>query len=650
MGNKLIFYVISCAVLIGIVGMMISIYNEYSLFEKSIKSRFEKIEKSYMNSLSLSLFKMNIEQVRSVMEGIISDPDINFVEIKDSDQEYDFHIKLGVKEKESYSSTNIKIIYVDPENAEESPQNLGILSIQATQKNLNLKIKKQLTFFAIVQFFQIIFISLTIYWIFKHLVAKHLDKISSYVETLDHTDLSKSDLILERETKSERDEIDGVVVSINKMRKKVGASHKKMVDLNLNLNKLIGVATKEIQEEKFKLNDLLNNMKQAIFTFGKDFKISSPVSKYSEEIFEENIVGKSIFELLFFNIRKGTKEHSSLKNAFDFAFQVDRFQFIGIEHSFPEKVFLPGRKKGKGISLKLSYGAIADAKGLVRSIQCVAEDISELEDYHLDSSGEYFNFLFIKEISKIKNKKELAKKCKISIQSAFSVLENFVSPLSDTYNKEHFQENLMKTFNDLRRTFFEENEFLTILDELKWSMETLLDPLQNVDYQVESTNIVCDILDLLLKYQGSLAIFIDIDFSLNIKLLDTVLEKVKDLKTTFLNLFEYVFLVRKVEDIDSEKLRKVVQVAKLYPEFERTIDLIQQRSRLIYFLLQGIGEVELSVVFGKMSFLVKMMPERRFLNQSILENNLIKPYKQFLDKTSNIQEELPKKFKKKIAA
>ncbi|MDC0254313.1 hypothetical protein OAK75_05400 [Bacteriovoracales bacterium] len=630
--------------------MTISIYNEYSLFEKSIKNRFKQIEKSHMNSLSLSLYKMDIEQVKSVMEGIISDPDISFIEIRDGEQEYNFHIKLGEKEEDSYSFKKIKIMYVDSENAENQPLNIGTLSVQATQKNLNLKIKKQLTFFAIVQFFQLIFISLIIYGIFKHLVVKHLDKISSYVESLDHTDLSKPDLILERKSKQEKDEIDEVVVSINKMRKKVGASHKNMVDLNLNLNKLIGVATKEIQEEKFKLNDLLNNMKQAIFTFGKDFIISSPVSKYSEEIFEDNIVGKNIFELLYFNIRKGTKEHSSLKNAFDFAFEVDRFQFIGIEHSFPEKVFLPGKRKGKGISLKLSYGAIVDAKGLVKAIQCVGEDITELEDYHLDSSGEYFNFLFIKEISKIKNKKELAKKCKTSIQNVFSVLENFVSPLSDTYDKEYFQEHLITTFTDLKRTFFLENELSIILDELKWSMENLLDPSQKVDYQVESTNIVCDILDHLLKYQGSLALFINIDFSLNIKLLDTVLEKVEDIKTTFLNLFEYVFLVRKVESIDSEKLKKVVQVAKLYPEFERTIDLIQQRSRLIYFLLQGIGEVELSSVFGKMSFLVKMMPERRFLNESILENNLINPYKQFLDKTSNIQEELPKKFQKKVAA
>ena len=44
--------------------------------------------------------------------------------------------------------------------------------------------------------------------------------------------------------------------------------------------------------------------------------------------------------------------------------------------------------------------------------------------------------------------------------------------------------------------------------------------------------------------------------------------------------------MRELDKIDEKRLQKVVQVAKLYPEFERTIDLIQQRSRYLAFLLK----------------------------------------------------------------
>ena len=109
------------------------------------------------------------------------------------------------------------------------------------------------------------------------------------------------------------------------------------------------------------------------------------------------------------------------------------------------------------------------------------------------------------------------------------------------------------------------------------------------------------------------------------------------MEKVFKNLFEYVFLVREIDKIDEEKLKKVVQVAKLYPEFERTIDLIQQRSRLLSFLLKGVGEEELSSTYQKLSSKVKIMPERSRLTEAIIENNLIEPYKEVLENTKDIE-------------
>ena len=63
----------------------------------------------------------------------------------------------------------------------------------------------------------------------------------------------------------------------------------------------------------------------------------------------------------------------------------------------------------------------------------------------------------------------------------------------------------------------------------------------------------------------------------------TIQEKVADLKRVMVNLLEYVFLVRSVDDLDEEKISNAPKKARLYAEFDNIIMLIRHRSRLIAF-------------------------------------------------------------------
>ena len=97
------------------------------------------------------------------------------------------------------------------------------------------------------------------------------------------------------------------------------------------------------------------------------------------------------------------------------------------------------------------------------------------------------------------------------------------------------------------------------------------------------------------------------------------------------NFFEYVFLIRDVKDIKEEHFKKAVKNVALYPDFKRTLTLIEQRSRLISFLFKGMMEDELSLSYKKLSFLVRQMPESSKISKSIFQHNLITPYKEVLD-------------------
>ena len=113
----------------------------------------------------------------------------------------------------------------------------------------------------------------------------------------------------------------------------------------------------------------------------------------------------------------------------------------------------------------------------------------------------------------------------------------------------------------------------------------------------------------------------------------------------FKNLFEYVFLVREIHNIDRESLERVAGVARLYPEFDNTIDLIHQRAKLLGCLLNAVMEDELSKIYNSLAKLVAQMPDRKRLTESIIKFSLIDPYKVILEKTEDIETQLTERMK-----
>ena len=79
-----------------------------------------------------------------------------------------------------------------------------------------------------------------------------------------------------------------------------------------NLEEKVKLATAHIEEEKQKVANLLNNMKQAIFSIDKDLKIIAPASAFSREVFESDIVGTDIFDTLFKDVDKSSEEYSQV--------------------------------------------------------------------------------------------------------------------------------------------------------------------------------------------------------------------------------------------------------------------------------------------------------------------------------------------------
>ena len=412
-------------------------------------------------------------------------------------------------------------------------------------------------------------------------------------------------------------------------------------------NELITIEKKKLEKNKREINGLLEHMGTALFCIGPKFEVFSPVSKYTQNIFGEDILGKSVLDFLFFNIRKGTKSYSDMLTVFAIVYGSDEIQYFGLEDNLPKSVTLPDKNNVKGKILKLSYAPFYDEEGLVEKILCMANDVTESEKHLKNAEEDQENYKFMTEIMDIENKEEIAKKLEYFIKKDFKILEDFVSPMSDTYSADYFYSCLKNAIKEVKVNIKGLKNLEVLFDKYLYSLEKF----NKVSYyginpQNEGASTICDILDTLLKYADCLNRFIDVDLNFNFSYNDLILEKVHDIEKIYKNLFEYAFLVKDINNFEADNIQKILSRAQLYPDFEKTIGLIQQRSRHVSFLFKGIMESELSALYDNVSLQVQQVPDRTRLTEFVFQHNLLETYKLILEENRGLEVHLQQKEKK----
>tara|TARA_Y100001954_G_scaffold239556_1_gene315619 strand:+ start:1614 stop:3806 length:2193 start_codon:yes stop_codon:yes gene_type:complete len=430
-------------------------------------------------------------------------------------------------------------------------------------------------------------------------------------------------------------------MQIDEDNKQVRVLLNQVENFNENLEEIVAEKTSEVQ-------GLLNNIKLSILSVGKNFEVVLPFSSYSKSFFGRDVLGVNIFNLIYSNFKKGTREYEELVHNWPKCFSISEKESFSEKYNLlPKKVTLPDQMTKKGKTLKLSYAPIYEKDNSISKIMIIAEDITENEKSLVEIEDDALSFSFVKEIMSIDEKPLLEEKMIKAINLILDVLEDFVSPLSDTYHKAYFDAELSKIFSLLKESFTSNpilikktNDVFTYLKSD--DMESINKLNKRMNHQYDASNKVCALLDVYIKYGAVFNLFYPFDFKFDKSFYEKILEKVENLKKVFKNLFEYVFLVREVYKIDQEELDRVSRVAMLYPDFERTISLIHQRSKLISFLLNVINAKKESEVYEDLSILIKQMPDKIKMDSIILKNNLVEPYKNVLEIDEDVRKLLEK--------
>lgn len=172
------------------------------------------------------------------------------------------------------------------------------------------------------------------------------------------------------------DEIGLFADAFRKMSVAITKRDEELAEINRNLEKLVQQRTSQLNEQLRLVSDLLNNMKQAVFSVSTDMKVVAPVSKFAEELFGESIVGRNIFDVVYRDLDQSSESYSNLRSALASILGSDELQWMMSEHHLVRNLAIHLSHGER--TLKMNYQPILNGEGLVENLMYVVEDITDI--------------------------------------------------------------------------------------------------------------------------------------------------------------------------------------------------------------------------------------------------------------------------------
>jgi len=360
-----------------------------------------------------------------------------------------------------------------------------------------------------------------------------------------------------------------------------------------------------VEEKTKEIRNLLDHMKLAIFAVNEDYQILNPISKYSEEIFEQAIIGKSIFDVVYPDIKDDSKEFEDINCSFPLFFGEDEFQFSAFKENLPEIVKVPIESEDAENNklLRLSYAPIFDGSQLVEKVLFIVEDITQSEEFFFQVKDEFIDFRYVKEVISRENKERIALILEIAIKDGLILFNKLYYNEENQEDPLYFKKALTEWFDKVRKNAND----LVLLDRALnrefWYVDKL-DPESDefIDLKLESPrllslSILGSGLNYIFKYSSNAELFFPVFYDLDHPF-------VYDISKKFDTLQESLMSLRQVDNKDlKESALKVINQLILLFSLSKIIQHDQLASEiddLRYYLKKHLENEDNSLnLFGK---------------------------------------------------
>jgi C4-dicarboxylate-specific signal transduction histidine kinase len=202
----------------------IAFYLDYREEMSSLTSTFESIEHSSVSSVAQSVYDFNRDSVETQINGIIGIRDIMNVLVFDEEGKVYAQVKAEPGKGAVASFIGLEHVFEERRtvkvyrlmNPKEPDHQIGTLSVEASQRNMFVRLSNKAIYFFLTQGLKTLLVSLIIISIFRYLVTQHLWHIVQHLGRYDfQAENIGEPLGLKRSRQAHPDELDALVDTIN---------------------------------------------------------------------------------------------------------------------------------------------------------------------------------------------------------------------------------------------------------------------------------------------------------------------------------------------------------------------------------------------------------------------------------------------------
>ena len=216
---KLVCLIILCSATFAFIASGVQLFYSYKRDIKKIHQSIVFIKDSYIPSLSLSLFTLNLKQAKEQLDGMIKLEGVQSATLKVTDTTPSITVEAGDKDKKGDSIETFELTYQALPN---QLVNVGTLKVSISHQEIWDRMIQTGFIILVTNGVKTTLVTLGMTIIFYFLVIRHLYQIANYTRSLDRSQL-ESPLMLKRTEllSAWKDEIDFVGNSIDDMRERL---------------------------------------------------------------------------------------------------------------------------------------------------------------------------------------------------------------------------------------------------------------------------------------------------------------------------------------------------------------------------------------------------------------------------------------------
>jgi len=210
---RIVVAVLLCSSALTLVTTAFQLYFDYQKDVKAIHSNIQFIQDSYLPAIISSVYTLDEKQVKTLLEGTLNIPDIEYMEIKDV---LNNPFKSAGNPAASKDVTQIfPLDFITPSGKMIS---VGTLSVSASLEGIYHRLLEKAYVILLSNMVKTFFASILILMIINHIVVRHLIRISNFTRHLSLDELGQELTLNRKESESTKsDELAQLVQSINEM-------------------------------------------------------------------------------------------------------------------------------------------------------------------------------------------------------------------------------------------------------------------------------------------------------------------------------------------------------------------------------------------------------------------------------------------------